>query len=219
MRGRRAAVAAAPRGFTLLEVMVTIIVLALGLLGLASLQVFSLKNNHVSYYRAIASQQAYDMEDRLRANLAGVVNSPGPDGTIYTTNCHPANPNNQGACYDDLLSAGVLPADPACVNTAAGCTADNMALTDAFQWLSNTAALLPGGKGMVSCIRGPLNSFCAPTIVLGAARVYRIIVTWQEKDMGDTGPTSSDANCTNLVPPLVPLPPANTRCFVTLFSP
>jgi len=59
------------RGFTLLEILVAIVVLSIGLLGLAGLQVVSLNNNQVAYYRAIASQQAYDMADRLRANQGG----------------------------------------------------------------------------------------------------------------------------------------------------
>lgn len=59
-------------GFTLLEILVAIVVLSIGLLGLAGLQVVSLNNNQVAYYRSIASQQAYDIADRMRANLAGV---------------------------------------------------------------------------------------------------------------------------------------------------
>jgi len=178
-------------GFTLLEVMVTIMVLTLGLLGLASLQAFSMKNNHVSYYHAIASQQAYDIEDRMRANLIGIV----------------------AGSYDNLSS--VMPADPACVNTAVGCTPLTMATTDQRQWLAANAALLPNGSGSVVCIHGPLNSACADGGWVGISRVFRITVTWLQKDMGDTGATSTDTNCKDLVPPAA----ANTRCFVTGFTP
>jgi type IV pilus assembly protein PilV len=59
-------------GFTLLEVMVAIVVLSLGLLGLAGLQAATLRNNQIAYYRAIAIQQTYDMADRIRANQAGL---------------------------------------------------------------------------------------------------------------------------------------------------
>ena len=68
-------------GFTLLEIMVAIVVLSLGLLGLAGLQAASLRNNQTAYYRSIATQQAYDIADRLRANLAGV----GAPHVIVTT--------------------------------------------------------------------------------------------------------------------------------------
>ena len=63
-------------GFTLLEVMVAIVVLSLGLLGLAGLQAASLRNNQAAYYRGIATQQTYDMADRIRANLAGARATP-----------------------------------------------------------------------------------------------------------------------------------------------
>jgi len=113
-------------GFTLLEVLVAIVVLSLGLLGLAGLQAASLRNNQTAYYRGIATQQAYDMADRLRANLAGV----------------------RAGSYNNL--AAVIPADPGCFTT--GCP--DMAATDHFQWNTVNAALLPGGVGTVVCEGG-----------------------------------------------------------------
>jgi len=57
------------RGFSLIEVLVSIVVLSIGLLGLAALQVSSLRVGQSSFYRAQAAQLATDMADRLRANL------------------------------------------------------------------------------------------------------------------------------------------------------
>ena len=56
------------RGFTLIEVLIAVIVLSIGLLGLASLQASGLKNDHNSYLRSQASFLAYDIIDRMRAN-------------------------------------------------------------------------------------------------------------------------------------------------------
>ena len=56
------------RGFTLIEVMVAVIVLSIGLLGLAALQTTGLRNNHSAYYRSQATFLAYDIIDRMRAN-------------------------------------------------------------------------------------------------------------------------------------------------------
>lgn len=56
------------RGATLLEVLVTIVVLAIGLLGLAGLQVTSIQSNHSAYYRSQATILAYDLSDRMRSN-------------------------------------------------------------------------------------------------------------------------------------------------------
>ena len=55
-------------GFTLLEVMIALLVLSIGLLGIAALQANSLKVNHGAYQRSQAIFLAYDMMDRLRAN-------------------------------------------------------------------------------------------------------------------------------------------------------
>lgn len=141
-------------GFTLIEILVAMVVLSLGLLGLAGLQAVSLSNNQTAYYRSIATQQAYDMADRIRANLAG------------------AAVGN----YDDLDSTP--PADPGCFET--NCSIANMAVTDHFQWLSNASAVLPAGSGTVRCTQGPLGSGCA-VAAPSSSRIFNITVTWSEK--------------------------------------
>jgi type IV pilus assembly protein PilV len=56
------------RGVALLEVLIAVVILSIGLLGLASLQVNSLRFNHSAYLRSQATILAYDMADRMRAN-------------------------------------------------------------------------------------------------------------------------------------------------------
>ena len=55
-------------GATLIEVLVTLVVLAIGLLGMAGLQTMSIKSNQSAYYRSQASFLAYDITERMRAN-------------------------------------------------------------------------------------------------------------------------------------------------------
>jgi len=55
-------------GFSLLEVLIALIVLSVGLLGLAAIQITGLKNNQSAYYRTSATMLAYDMADRMRLN-------------------------------------------------------------------------------------------------------------------------------------------------------
>ncbi|SMP63962.1 type IV pilus assembly protein PilV [Desulfonatronum zhilinae] len=55
-------------GFSLVEVLVGLIILAIGLLGLAGLQMQGLRNNNSSYLRSQATILAYDIVDRMRAN-------------------------------------------------------------------------------------------------------------------------------------------------------
>jgi len=55
-------------GFTLLEVLIAILVLSIGLLGLAGLMASSMRNSHSAYQRTQATWLAYDMIDRMRVN-------------------------------------------------------------------------------------------------------------------------------------------------------
>ncbi|MCE9551299.1 MAG: type IV pilus modification protein PilV [Betaproteobacteria bacterium] len=169
-------------GFTLLEVLVAIVVLSLGLLGLAGLQAASLSNNQTAYYRGIAIQQAYDIADRLRANLAGV----GAPNYSY---------NN--------LTAGLPAGNPDCF--AAACTPANMAISDHRQWNTANAALLPNGNGTVVCADGPAAAGC--TAATGNW-VFNITVMWTEKGMGGVAdpscPVGSPANTRCFVTSMTP---------------
>lgn len=111
-------------GFTLIEVLVSALILAIGLVGVAGLQAMSLKNNQSAYMRTQANALAYDFVDRMRTNVAGA------NAGFYN------------------------PADAAAVancNTAVGCTAQEMAQNDFEQWNLELAASLPMGEGFV-CI-------------------------------------------------------------------
>jgi type IV pilus modification protein PilV len=56
------------KGFTMIEVLVTIVILSMGLLGLAGLQISSLKMSQSAGARSVASQYAYAMLDKIRSN-------------------------------------------------------------------------------------------------------------------------------------------------------
>ena len=59
-------------GFSLIEVMVTLLVLSVGLLGIAALQVVTLQASSTSMHRSIAVIQANDLVERLWANVCNV---------------------------------------------------------------------------------------------------------------------------------------------------
>jgi type IV pilus assembly protein PilV len=111
------------KGFALFEILVTVVVLSIGLLGVAGLQVMGQRNNHSAYLRSQAVFFAYDMVDRMRANMRGVATG----------------------AYDSISG---IPADPGC--SAVGCTPSELAQYDAYQWNANLANLLPSGQGTVS---------------------------------------------------------------------
>ncbi|MCQ4322064.1 type IV pilus modification protein PilV [Stutzerimonas stutzeri] len=56
------------QGATLIEVLVALLVLSVGLLGMAGLQMTSAKSNYSAYQRSQATLLAYDITDRMRAN-------------------------------------------------------------------------------------------------------------------------------------------------------
>jgi type IV pilus assembly protein PilV len=112
-------------GFTLLEVLVALVVLSIGLLGLAGLQILGLRYNNQSYELSVATNLANDMADRMRANLQGVA-----AGNYNSFTTKPAS-------------------DPGCDNTTS-CDAGQLATHDAFQWYTGLASLLPSGTGTVT---------------------------------------------------------------------
>lgn len=58
------------RGLTLVEVLVAVLVLSIGLLGLAALQGTSLQSSQAAYFRTQAINAAYEIADFTRANQA-----------------------------------------------------------------------------------------------------------------------------------------------------
>src|SRR5690554_3541820 len=101
--GKRSLPRSAQKGFSLIEVLITVLVLAIGLLGLASLQANSLVGNQQSYMRSQATSLAYDMTDRLRANkraaLDGAYNTPFDDAVAC------AVPRGGGTVAEDDLES------------------------------------------------------------------------------------------------------------------
>lgn len=83
-------------GFTLLEVLFAILVLAIGLLGLAGLQVTGLRNNHSAFHRSQATLLAYDILDVLRANRQAARNGD------YNINLTEESPSDSSRCGLDL---------------------------------------------------------------------------------------------------------------------
>lgn len=77
-------------GFSLVEVLVALLVLSIGLLGLAALQVTGIKFNHQSYQRTQATVLAYEIADRMRANPQGLdsyIISPSATTPSYSADC------------------------------------------------------------------------------------------------------------------------------------
>ena len=155
------------RGVSLIEVLVALLVLSIGLLGVAALQVVALRSNHGSFVRGQAVLLASDMADRMRANRLGVIDTGGNDIGNYDS----ANVagNFQAAGNNTCTQVGAT--DPN------ACTVTQMAAHDRFEWNQILAARLPSGTGQV-CI-DTTGAACD-----GLTGVYWISVSWVEIEGG-----------------------------------
>lgn len=146
-------------GYSLVEVLISLLVLSVGLLGLAALQTTGMRFNHSSYTRTQAAFQVYDIVDRMRVNKTGTA-------------------GNAHANYDDVtLSATGTSND--CVANA--CTSAQLAQDDIYLWKTATARLLPEGQATIC--RGTFNSTFTSCSVSTSGSIYHIMVRWKENDM------------------------------------
>ena len=122
------------KGFSIIEVLISILVISIGLLGMAGLQTTGIQQSHNSYLKTQASLLAYDMADRMRSNLAGVA----------------------AGNYDSVNSVdSPISSYPNCANDGTACSAADTATNDIYHWTNpnadgSVAATLPSGFGMVS---------------------------------------------------------------------
>ena len=112
------------KGFTLVEALVSMVILAVGLLGIAGMQAKGLKSTGNANSITRASHLAENIIERMRGNPQGV------DGGNY--NVSPVN--------------GTTPTDPKCLPT---CTSATLAQTDLFVWGQALSSILPSGFGGV----------------------------------------------------------------------
>jgi type IV pilus assembly protein PilV len=117
------------RGVSLIEVLVSTLILAIGLVGVAGLQAFALKNNQSAQMRSQASALAYDLADRMRGNVAAA------NAGMYD----PATASAQSSCH-----------------TSSGCAMGEMAQDEMRRWIDDVEDTLPMGEGWV-CIDSTPN--------------------------------------------------------------
>lgn len=129
-------------GFSLLEVLISLVIVAVGLLGVAGLMSNTLKSNDSAAMRTQATAQAYNIIDRMRANMIGV------NGGSYVVGMPPS------------AATGALPST--CTGTACGPVA--LATYDIGQWEYELAKLLPQGRGSISITPVPTGATYTVTV-------------------------------------------------------
>ena len=124
------------KGFTLMEVLVALVILSIGLLGVAGMQINGMKGNHNAFLRSQALQYAYEMLDMMRANRTAATSA------TYTSNYTIAADKNPAT----ELKTGV-------------------ALADLQEWrrgldgTANAASGLPGGTGAIAVTANADNTW------------------------------------------------------------
>ena len=130
----------AQAGFTLVEVLVALVVLSIGLLGVAKLYVVTIQGNASATSRLYAVNLASDLADRIRANRTA--------GSAYA-----------GTAATNSCSGGAL--------RATLCSSAQMAAHDLYLWQAQIAALMPPGTtGSVAVATGGTNLPSTYTVTL-----------------------------------------------------
>ena len=168
------------RGFTMLETLIAILIVSFGLLGIAGIYVTGVQNNKSANLRTLATQQAYDMADRMRANLAGLT-VPLPAMPYY----HLPTETQTATCY-----------------TTTNCNPQQMAQNDYYEWNNTNASnsnrrVLPGGYG-VTCLDstpndGTWDGTTATPACDGLGTIYAIKVWWLDDRRSGLATTDPNA--------------------------
>lgn len=125
------------KGFTMLEALITVLVIAIGLLGVASLETLAMNNTIIARNRSLAAIQADGLASMMHTNTVywqsgSVVSAP------FTVT---------GTKLTDSTLNGI---SQNCMTSS--CTAQQMAAYDLKDWGNSLASNLPSGTGTVSCV-------------------------------------------------------------------
>ncbi|MGH8219194.1 MAG: type IV pilus modification protein PilV [Steroidobacteraceae bacterium] len=167
-------------GFSLVEVMVAVAVIAVGLLGVAKMEALSLASTGSASMRSLAAIEAASFAASMHADRdywAG-----GAQTTTVTTAGGTAVTATDGALQADAA------ANPDCLQGGgAPCSNTQLAAYDLDAWGAALAQLLPSATATISC----------PTLT--APRSCTIQITWQENAVGINSQETSaaQANATN----------------------
>jgi len=164
------------RGFSLVEVLVALIIISIGMLGIAKMQALAMSSTGVSRTRSLAAIAASSMADAMHSNrsywsagLAGL--SPAitaKNGAATSTNGLMATALGLAA---GSLVAGPPPYSQLCNfsgATPACASAINLAGYDSYNWAVDLKNVLPTAKGNIDCNATDIPVDCT------------IIITWTE---------------------------------------
>ena len=168
------------RGFSLVEVMVAVVVICVGLLGVAKMESLAMSNTSVARNRSLAAMQAASFASAMHSNRDYWASFAG--GLTVTVSGTPGAyvvASTDGVLQADALADVATNPINACIVTVAGvapaCTAVQLAGFDLARWWVNSLApMLPGpASATISCPPPPLGNPAPPACT--------IQITWTEK--------------------------------------
>jgi len=118
------------KGFSMIEILVALVILAIGLLGMATLMMNSLQTNQSAAMRSVATQAAYDLIERMRSNADKSV----LENNKYEKNLQPAS----------TIAGTSMPPD-----NCANCTAEALAEHDIKIWAYRLNEAIPGAQVVI----------------------------------------------------------------------
>lgn len=166
------------KGASLVEVLITMLVVAVGLLGAAGLQLASTRYQQTSTLRSQALLHADFIIEKMRVNNANLRFT-----NLVTAQANPATAYLAANAY---AAAATLPDDPACgLDGQADCTAAQAAQRDLREWRQALAQDLPGGRGSIY----PVTNAAGVT----EPNARRVVVMWREKSEAATDNVANQA--------------------------
>lgn len=174
-------------GFTLIEVLVSIVILCIGLLGVVGLQAAAIKSNREARYQSIGVQLARELSDMVRGNKAV--------GSLTTNNPYVGSFQTTTAGVTKLAA----PTPKYCLSvraTTACSTATELAQAQLTEWLAHVSDELPGARVDTCFDAAPYNASGTPqwacTAGAGAPFVIKIGWTRSALDKSLTGAAALD---------------------------
>lgn len=133
-------------GFSLIEVLVALVVIAVGLLGNAGMQALSLNNAAIARNRSLGAIEADGLASMMHANVGYWQSAAVPSGANGFTIT-----GTQGGLYSATAISDTTLNGQASDCASVTCLPVQMAGYDLKQWGLSVANLLPTGIGLVKC--------------------------------------------------------------------
>jgi type IV pilus assembly protein PilV len=132
------------RGFSLVEVMVALIIIAVGMLGIAKMQALGLSTTESSGTRSLVAIEAASLAASMHANRDYWVGGPPPPS--FTVSVQTTGP---GTYSTTIAGSAVLSANPNC--QTGPCTPANIAAYDVNAWAASLAQVVPAALATITC--------------------------------------------------------------------